>query len=233
LTNPHIKTVPLLIVIIIQVAYIPAYIEDLHTFKKERANGLAGPLAFTISNFIIGLPYLFFISLLFSVVNYWLTNFRPTADAFFIYVMWLFLDLVAAESLVVLISNIFPIFVVSLAITAFANGLWMCLDGFFVPMSILNPFWKYVFHYIDYQAYVFQGLMVNEFKARVFDCDKTADGYQCMYSSALEAQGKIDGRAVLENFRIAQGKEGLWIGIMIAIIAGYRILGYFTLVLKR
>jgi hypothetical protein len=37
--------------------------------------------------------------------------------------MWLFLDLVVAESLVVLILLLFPNFVVALALTAFANGL--------------------------------------------------------------------------------------------------------------
>jgi hypothetical protein len=66
--------------------------------------------------------------------------------------MWLFLDLVAAESLVVLMSSLFPNFVISLALTAFANGLWMSVGGFLVTPEILNVFWRYVFHYIDYQV---------------------------------------------------------------------------------
>jgi hypothetical protein len=40
------------------VAYVPAFLEDRATFTKERANGLYGPTAFILSNFIIGLPYL-------------------------------------------------------------------------------------------------------------------------------------------------------------------------------
>lgn len=40
------------------VAYVPAFLEDRSTFVKERANGLYGPTAFLVSNFIIGLPYL-------------------------------------------------------------------------------------------------------------------------------------------------------------------------------
>lgn len=92
------------------------------------------------------------ISILFSIVSYWLSNFQPTGTAFFTWVMWLFLDLMAAESLVVLVTSIFPNFVISLALVAFANGLWMSVGGFLVSPTILNPFWKYVFHYIDYQA---------------------------------------------------------------------------------
>lgn len=90
------------------------------------------------------------ISLLFSIIAYFLSNFRHGTTAFFTWVMWLFLDLLAAESLVVLITSLFPNFVVALALTAFANGLWMSVGGFLVSPTILNPFWRYVFHYIDY-----------------------------------------------------------------------------------
>ncbi|KKA27193.1 hypothetical protein TD95_002116 [Thielaviopsis punctulata] len=212
------------------VAYVPAFLEDLHTFHKERANGLVGPESFMISNFIIGLPFLFLITVLFSAVTYWMGNFRPDAVAFMRWILWLFLDLVAAESLVVLVSVIFPVFVVALAIAAFLNGLWMCVDGFLVPMNILNVFWKYVFHYIDYQAYVFQGMMVNEFKGRIFDCAKQASGsYACMYVSDLNSQGKIDGVSILSSYNIKTGKEGQWFGIMIAIIVGYRIIATVAL----
>ncbi|TAQ83965.1 hypothetical protein B7494_g7711 [Chlorociboria aeruginascens] len=124
------------------VAYVPSFLEDRATFIKERANGLYGSAVFMLSNFIIGLPYL----------SYFLSNFRPTATAFFTWIMWLFLDLVAAESLVVLISSLFPSFVISLALIAFANGLWMSVGGFLVSPKVLNVFWRYVFHYIDYQV---------------------------------------------------------------------------------
>ena len=124
------------------VAYVPAIIEDLATLKKERANGLYGPFPFIIANFLIGLPYLFIIACLYSVITYWLCNFRSSASGFFWYLFWLFMDLVAAEGLVVLVTTIVPIFVVSLAITAFANGLWMCVGGFLVPLGTLNVFWK-------------------------------------------------------------------------------------------
>ena len=216
------------------IAYVPAFLEDRATFAKERANGLCGPLAFTTANFIIGLPYLFLISLLFSVVEYWLSNFRPNAGAFWIWVMWLFLDLVAAEALIVLVSSIFSVFVVAIAVAAFANGLWMCVDGFLVPMNTLNPFWKYVFHYIDYQAYVFQGMMVNEFKDRIFDCTGSQEtGYHCMYESDLASQGKIRGTAILDAFNYSTNLEKTWVAIMVGIILGYRVLGWLVLVLKK
>jgi len=218
------------------VAYIPAFLEDRALFMKERANGLYGPTSFIVANFVTGIPYLFLIAMLFSVVAYWLSNFRPTSQAFFTWVMWLFLDLLAAESLVVLISSIVPIFVVALAATAFANGLWMCTGGFLVPPQTLNPFWRYVFHYIDYQSYVFQGMMVNEFGSRNFTCappKNPGESCTCLYETELADQCLVSGTAVLDNYGYNVGNTGKWVGIMIGIIAGYRALGWLVLWIRR
>jgi hypothetical protein len=197
------------------VAYIPAFLEDRALFIKERANGLYGPSSFLLANFITGIPYLFLIAMLFSVVAYWLSNFRPTAQAFFTWVMWLFLDLIAAESLVVLVSSLIPIFVV-------------------VPPQTLNPFWRYVFHYIDYQSYVFQGMMVNEFGQRNFTCGTNAAGEcSCLYETDLAPQCMIAGEGVLRSYGYKSGETGKWVAIRVGIIAGYRILGWLTLYLRR
>ncbi|KAI5250470.1 putative ABC transporter [Aureobasidium subglaciale] len=216
------------------VAYVPAFLEDRAIFAKERANGLYGPLSFVVSNFLIGLPFLFLISILFATVTYWLINFRPDATAFFIHVMWLFLDLVAAESLVVLVSSLFPNFIIALALVAFANGLWMSVGGFLVPTGSLNVFWRYVFHYIDYQAYVFRGMMVNEFDGRVYRCaGDVVTGCSCAYESELSGQCKIDGKAVLQYYDYPTGQLGKTVGIMIGIIAVYRVLGYLALRFRK
>ncbi|KAL9102700.1 MAG: hypothetical protein Q9163_002191 [Psora crenata] len=212
------------------VAYVPAFLEDRATFAKDRANGLYGALPFLIANFLIGLPYLFLISVLFSIVAYWLSNFRPDGTAFMTWIMWLFLDLVAAESLVVLVSSIFPIFVVALAIVAFANGLWMSVGGFLVTPTILNVFWRYVFHYIDYQTYVFQGMMVNEFSERTYSCGSAC---HCMYDTALASKCQIAGIGVLETYGYATGRTGKWVGILLGIIVGYRVLGFLALHFRK
>ncbi|OQE87112.1 hypothetical protein PENNAL_c0020G08179 [Penicillium nalgiovense] len=174
------------------VAYVPAFLKDRATFAKERANGLYGATPFMVSNFLILLASLTDrtvpVSYLFSIVSYWLSNFRPAGDAFFTSIMWIFLDLVTA---------IFPNFVIALALVAFANGPWMSVGGSLVTPTILNPLWKYVFHYIDYQAYAFQGLMVNEFSKRIFLC---GDACQCTYTTDLADQCQICGTAVLETY---------------------------------
>jgi ABC-type multidrug transport system ATPase subunit len=125
--------------------YVPAILEDRAVYIKDRANGLYGSTAFLISNFLIGLPYLFTIAFVSSAFAYWMTNFRPTGTALMTWIMWMYLYLIAAESLVVLMICLFPHFVAALALTAFANGLWMNCNGFMVTPPLLNPFYRYVF----------------------------------------------------------------------------------------
>lgn len=212
------------------VAYVPAFLEDRLQYVKDHHNGLYGATELIISNFLIGIPYLFLISVVFSVISYWLSNFQPTAPAFFTWIMWLFLDLLAAESLVVFFTSLVPSFVISLALVAFANGLWMSVGGFMVPPTILNAFYKYVFHYWDYQKYVFEGMMVNEFADRTYSC---GSGCKCMYDSPLASECKIAGQAVLDQYGYSTGKMGQNVGIMIAIIAGYRIASWIVLMLRK
>lgn len=212
------------------VAYIPSYLEDYYSYKKDVQNGLYGPLSFLLSNLIIGIPFLFLVSLLFSIVTYFMANFRLSALAFFYYVLWLHLDLLAAESLTILISTIFPNFVISLAMTAFANGLWMSVGGFLVPAKILNQFWYYTFYWINYQRYVFQGMMFNEFEQSVFRCDSSC---HCLYVSDLQAQCKITGTAVLETLGYGKNETAQWIGIMLVLIFSFRLATYIVLKIRK
>ena len=255
------------------VAYVPAFLEDRATFVKERANGLYGTAAFMLANFLIGLPYLcpsppplllplhntttntnpVLISLLFSIITYFLINFRPGTSAFFTYVLWLFLDLMAGESLVVLVASLLPNFVVALAVTAFANGLWMSVGGFLVSPKILNPFWRYVFHYIDYvsplpqyltfsptlipqqQSYIFQALLTNEFSSRTYSCGPAPPpNCHCMYKTSLAYECLIDGKEVLmQLYGYESRKMGQWAGIAVAILVGLRVLGLAGLWMRK
>ncbi|KAH9903561.1 P-loop containing nucleoside triphosphate hydrolase protein [Xylariomycetidae sp. FL2044] len=224
------------------VAYVPAFLEDRQQYVKEHQNGLYGATELIISNFLIGIPYLFLIAILFSVISYFLSNFAHGAPAFWTWVLWLYLDLLAAESLVVLFTALFPNFVVALALVAFANGLWMSVGGFLVPPHVLNVFYRYVFHYWDYQKWVFEGMMVNEFSRRVYRCAEVTvtaaaaegkGGCACMYQSELVDQCKIAGQGVLDQYGYETGYLGRNVGIMICIIAGYRIAAWVVLMLRK
>lgn len=214
------------------VAYIPAFLEDLSTFRRERSNGLTSPLPFFIQNFLISVPYIFLNVMLFSIITVFLCGFRDDATGFWRYVMWLFLDLLAAESLVILVTCIFPVFVVALAVTAFVNGLWMSVGGFLVSERVLNTFWYHTFYWINYQRYVFQGMMWDEFEGKRYQCEGDAvEGWRCMFKS--DGEGWIEGTEVLKAVGYENKNVGLWVGVLVAIIVAMRGLAWVTLKLKK
>ncbi|OBW65596.1 MAG: WD40 repeat-like protein [Aureobasidium pullulans] len=106
--------------------------------------------------------------------------------------------------------------------------------GFMVRPADLNPFWRYVFHYIDYQSYVFEGMMVNEFADRTYTCPKVDGKWNCAYKDEkLNAQGLIPGTGLLDTYGYKTGRTGEYIGILLAIILVYRALGWFVLYVRR
>lgn len=124
------------------VSYAPPAIEDIRMLQKEHASRLYGAFAFTTANFLIGLPWLFLVALAFSIIVYLFTNLHLTSQGFSTFTLWLYLDLLTTESLMILVAALTPQFVTALAIVASVNGLWLAVDGFLVPVGQLSAFWK-------------------------------------------------------------------------------------------
>lgn len=79
-------------------------------------------------------------------------------------------------------------------------------------------------------------MLVNEFADRTYVCassDTAANGCSCSFQSALADQCRIDGKAVLSSYEYKTGQMGKTVGIMIGIIAVYRLLGLIVLYLRR
>lgn len=73
-------------------------------------------------------------------------------------------------------------------------------------------------------------MMVNEFADRTYSCSAHC---HCMYATDLASQCRIRGTGVLETYGYAQGRKGKWAGILIGIIAVYRLFGWIAMYLRR
>jgi hypothetical protein len=80
------------------------------------------------------------------------------------------------------------------------------------------------------RAWVFQGMMVNEFAGGVYEC---AAGCQCMYSTPLAGTCQSAGEGVLSTYGYADERMGKGVGILIAIVVVYRLLGWVALSLRK
>lgn len=73
-------------------------------------------------------------------------------------------------------------------------------------------------------------MMVNEFAERSYSC---GDRCHCMYQTALASKCRISGAGILELYGYKTGKTGEWVGILLAIVFGYRLLGWLAMVVRK
>ena len=72
--------------------------------------------------------------------------------------------------------------------------------------------------------------MVNEFAERTYSCGKNCN---CIYQTELASECRISGVGVLEQYGYKTGRTGEWVGILLGIILGYRLLGWLCMILRK
>lgn len=205
------------------VAGIPGFLEERAVYYRETKNGLYSTLPFLLANTLVNIPFLFACVMLFALVCYWAVGLHSGGTAFFRFVSFLFLAILAAESQVLVIAALLPVFVAALAIGAFMNGFWMSVGGYFIRARSLPRFWFYSFHFMDYQKYSFELLTNSDLRGLVFQC-ATVDGVcACAYPSSTPKTCTVSGEDVLSYLEIGGISYGKWVAILISINIIYRI----------
>lgn len=72
--------------------------------------------------------------------------------------------------------------------------------------------------------------MVNEFAERSYSC---GEGCHCMYQTNLASECRISGTGVLDQYGYKPEKTGEWVGILLAIVLVYRLLGWLALTFRK
>ncbi|KAI9333162.1 P-loop containing nucleoside triphosphate hydrolase protein [Zopfochytrium polystomum] len=198
------------------VAGIPAFLEERSVFIREKHNGLYTALPYVLANSLVNIPFLFLCALVFAAIAYYSIGLNAPAGSFFSFIAYLFLAIYAAESQVILVASLLPIFVAALAIASFANGFWMCVQGYFIKAISLPRFWRYSFHYI--------GLSKVRFRTAPGNC------LQCSYPSSAPANScQMYGEDVLAYLEIGGIKYWEWIVILVGISILFRVCWYAVL----
>ncbi|KAF8513122.1 P-loop containing nucleoside triphosphate hydrolase protein [Hysterangium stoloniferum] len=207
------------------VAGIPGFLEERAVFNREKKNGLYGTLPFVLSNTLVNIPFLFVCTLLFVLISYWAVGLHTGEAAFFRFLAFLYLAILAAESQALIIAAFVPIFVAALAISAFMNGFWMSVGGYFVKARSLPRFWFFSFHFMDYQKYAFELITNSDLRGLTFQCTTIANGVcTCAYPTSTPEKCTLSGEDILSFLEIGSVSYGKWSAILVSIIIIYRIM---------
>ncbi|CAG8444580.1 68_t:CDS:2, partial [Cetraspora pellucida] len=194
------------------VAGIPGFLEERLVFQRERGNNFYSVGPYVLANTIISIPFVMIIAASFTVVAYPMIGLNSGFGNAILFCLYLFLALIVAESMVVFISAIIPIFVAALTLVAFANGFFMVVEGYFVRRDKIPKALK-PFHYVDYQKWAFEGIIQNDFIGLTFNCDKISDNpikYDCKYGDLSGNSSTFTGKDVLDSFGYDEIRLATW-----------------------
>eukprot|EP00298_Acanthocystis_sp_HF-20_P028770 c75_g1_i2.p1 GENE.c75_g1_i2~~c75_g1_i2.p1 ORF type:complete len:228 (-),score=45.54 c75_g1_i2:123-728(-) len=193
---------------------------------REHASGAYTPASYTLSSTLVSIPFIFIIAIAYTAVAYPMMNLRSGADQFFSFLLYIYLALLVAESMVVAISALIPFFIGALTIAAFFNGFYMCVQGYFVRKTNIPVYWIWG-HYLSYQKYSFEAMVKKGFDGDVFNCN----GACFCFFPPKNLTCQFEGRTVLEEYDYDDVSPTNWCLVLAGMIIFYRFV--FYLAVKR
>jgi ABC-type multidrug transport system ATPase subunit len=195
---------------------LPIFLQERDILARETASGAYRVSSYAVANAVVFLPFQLALAVVFAAPVYWLAGLRRTAAAFGYFLLVIWLILYTANSVVVCFAAAAPDFVVGNAAIQGVMGSFFLFSGYFIARSAMPGCWVFM-HYLSLFKWPFEALLVNEF----------AGGGRCVVRALGECVAT--GDEVLR--REGLGEECRWrnVGVMVAFMAAYRVLGYAVL----
>lgn len=203
--------------VFMSISVLPAFLDEKELFIKERSNGTVSAWSYSIAHFIVDAPFLFLLAVANATLCYWLTEMNDSSTVYGHFILNLWLSFVVAESLMMLIATIVPLFIVGIAGGAFAFGAFMVVQGFFIKIRHIGWWWRWM-HYIALHTYSFANFMYKQFHDKDYKCVNGNGGmWQC-------TGDVVKGDDVLKLYEFEDTNVTENYIIMIAMAIGYRLL---------
>ncbi|KAK3672744.1 hypothetical protein LTR78_007330 [Recurvomyces mirabilis] len=136
---------------------------------KHRSFALYHPAAFTLAQIIADAPLLLFQVVQFSLVLYWMTGLRPTAEAFFIFLLISYMNAMTMTQYFRAIGAAFPTFDAATKVSGLSFVALFIYMGYMIAKPVIHPWFVWIF-WINPMAYTFEALLSNEFHNTIIPC---------------------------------------------------------------
>jgi len=146
--------------VFMSIAVLPFFMIERGIISKEVKNKLYSPVHYQIARFITSLPGVAAIAIVSSILVALVAN----LNGFGVFLAFLFMSLVIAESLAMLVSLLVPHYIIGMALIAGLYGTFMLCQGFLIVKDDIPGYFIWVY-YMAFHTYSFQGFMYNEFNS--------------------------------------------------------------------
>ena len=184
--------------------------KERNLLSRERAKKLYGVLPYFLAQTLSDMVNSVVLPTLYGIIVYWVCNLRPTASAFFTFVLIFYLTVSAAQSTGLFLSVLIPNTAIALPLAPMLTLSLFILGGFYMPLNLIPPTLEWA-SWISMARYGFSSLMINEFGGRSIPCgdEEIAD---------TTAKCPLQGDDVIQSYGIEGAFTSVWLNVAVLTI---------------
>lgn len=182
--------------------------------SRERAKKLYAVSSFFLAKTATDMTNNVLLPLLYTMVVYWFSSFRPTATAFAKNVFAFYWIFSTAQSMGLFLSAWFPNHNMALLLAPPLTLFFVILGGFYIPYESLHAGVAWI-SFASFARYGYSALVINEYQGRDIPCAE--DSVAITIGSSGECP--LPGEVVLADLGIRGVVESYWFNIgMVALL---------------
>uniref|UniRef100_A0A6J1C459 ABC transporter G family member 31-like n=1 Tax=Momordica charantia TaxID=3673 RepID=A0A6J1C459_MOMCH len=185
---------------------LPIMISRLPVFYKQRDNLFHPAWAWSISSWILRVPYSILEAVVWSCVVYYTVGFAPALGRFFRFMFLLFSVHQMAVGLFRMMASITRDMVVANTFGSAALLIIFLLGGFIIPKGMIKPWWAWAY-WVSPLSYGQRAISVNEFSAT-----------RWIENSSI---GNETGYNILHSHNMPAGDYWYWLGVGVLLIYAF------------
>ncbi|GLT93157.1 hypothetical protein SLE2022_109600 [Rubroshorea leprosula] len=230
---------------------LPVFLQERHIFMRETAYNAYRRSSYCLSNALVALPGLIFLSLAFSATTFWAVGLDGGFSGFLFYFLIILAAFWAGSSFVTFLSGVVPHVMLGYTIVVAILAYFLLFSGFFINRDRIPTYWIW-FHYMSLVKYPYEAVLQNEFNdpikcfvrgVQIFDNTPLRAVPTSMKVKLLQSMSNTIGVPITSSTCLTTGHDILqqqgitdlskWNCLWVTIAWGFlfRILFYFSLLM--
>ncbi|XP_058098982.1 ABC transporter G family member 6-like [Magnolia sinica] len=230
---------------------LPVFLQERYIFMRETAYNAYRRSSYVLSNAIVSIPGLVFLSVAFAATTFWAVGLAGGLSGFFFFFITILASFWAGSSFVTFLSGVVTHVMLGYTVVVAVLAYFLLFSGFFITRDRIPPYWLW-FHYISLVKYPFEGILQHEFEdtskcfvtgAQIFDSTPLGTLSPMMKAALLKSMSGVLGVNITSTTCVTTGSDILkqqgvtdlskWDCVWTTLAWGFffRILFYFCLLL--
>ncbi|KAK1320656.1 ABC transporter G family member 6 [Acorus calamus] len=230
---------------------LPVFLHERYIFMRETAYNAYRRSSYVLSNAIVAVPSLVFLSAAFAFTTFFAVGLAGGIKGFIYYFLIILASFWAGSSFVTFLSGVVSHVMLGYTVVVAILAYFLLFSGFFINRDRIPPYWIW-FHYISLVKYPYEAVLQNEFGSttkcfvtgsQIFDNTPLGNLSPAMKEGLLKGLSASLGVNITASTCVTRGTDILkqqgitdlskWDCLWITVAWGFlfRILFYFALLL--